>query len=107
MKTKNRPVSRSFAEILPSLQSLAQRPASPKARTEKIKNNWKDIMQEDMTKTMHCHEVIIRRKQYILQVSASDIHPLMMRHHSPAIVKKINDFFGETVIDDVKLITLD
>ena len=107
MKTKNRPVSRSFAEILPSLQSLAQKPESPKARTEKIKNNWQNIMQEDMTKTMQCHGIIIRRKQYILQVSSPAIHPLMMRHHSPAIVKKINDFFGETVIDDVRLITLD
>ena len=107
MKPKNRPVSRSFAEALPSLRPLAQKPASPKARSEKIKNNWQDIMQEDMTITMQCHEVIIRRKQYILQVSSPDIHPLMMRHHSPAIVKKINDFFGETMIDGVKLITLD
>ena len=107
MEAKNRPTSRSFAEILPSLQILAQKPESPKARTEKIKNNWQDIMQEDMTKTMQCHGIIIRRKQYILQVSSPDIHPLMMRHHSPAIVKKINDFFGETMIDGVRLIKLD
>lgn len=103
MEAKNRPVSRSFAEALPSLKSLAQKPESPKARTEKIKNNWQDIMQDEST--IQCHEVIIRRKQYILQVSAPAIHPLMMRHHSPAIVKKINDFFGETMIDGVRLIT--
>lgn len=90
---------RTLAEVLPPMKQLAQN-ATALLEVD-IKNHWRIIMGEEWTKDITIHSVTINNRQRCLRVQALHIHPLVLRHESKDILKRINDYFGYDAIQKV------